>query len=363
MIYIEKETKTVLPEKFHIAHNFCVQIHDMISEIHTKDSFKELFKFELSFKDENLEQTPELTSGDINILDWLVENNRLDLLENILSKRLLISITGDLLSFLYEGLSCSLRGKTHIAYANFRKPLKDNLTLLEMILVDPSAFTRDYFIDGNPKNYDPSKRSVDYKEALIEKVLFKLGNKALLNKEIIHGLRFDKTNSNSFDPLSNLALHIVTTDKNYRTEDKNLNFIFSSKENIEKQWEHIYFFLPFLMVYTLLVVDEILFSLVEGDEKIKKYRETKAMLKLLYWMNEHEKFTGLDEKISEIGKKAKCENCGAELDLGAHELKLYFETDLLPCLTCFGSAIQFPEGYEPQFMNIEVKEEDFRIDE
>lgn len=361
MIYIGKETETVLPEKFHTSHNFCVQIHDMILEIHSKEIFRELFRFEFTVKSENSEKLDKLSNGDLNVLDWLVENNEINHLEKVLSKQLLVSITGDLLSFIYEGLSCSMRGKTHIAYANFRKPLKDNLTLIEMILDDPSEFTRLYFIDGNPENYDPSGKKWSDKESLIDRVLKKLGN-PLLNKEIIHGLRFDKTNSNSFDPLSNLALHIVTRDKNYRTEDKNLNFIFSSKENIEKQWAHIYFFLPYLMVYLLLVIDEILFSLIEGREEVRKYRETKAMLKLLYWMNEHEKFKGLDEIIPESVKRAKCENCGAELDLGIHDLKLHFETDLLPCLTCFGSAIQFPEGCEPELMNEDFKEEDFGID-
>lgn len=332
----------------------------MILELHTKETFKGLFKTEFEFsKEEDLKKVDEFVDKDIHALDWLVENDKLDLLEKILVKRLLTSITGDLLSFLYEGLNCSMRGKTNVAYANFRKPLKDNLTLLEMILIDPTEFTRKYFIDGDPNNYDPSSRNLN-KEELIEKTLEKLENKKLLDKGIIHTLRFDKTNSNGFDPLSNLALHIVTGDRNYKTEDKNLNFIFSSKEDIERQWEHIYFFLPYLLVYTLCVVDEILFSVLEGKEDIKSYRAFKIMLKMLYWMTEHEKFNGLEKLIKNIGKGEKCDSCGEDLELGIHDLKLHFDTDLLPCAKCLSSLIKFPEDYRPEFFDMEFNEEDFK---
>lgn len=361
MIYIEKDTETVLPKKYHVAHNFCVQVYDMILEILEHETFKDLFNSEFSFKKgENFIKVKEFENNDIHPFDWLVKNNKLDILEKVLCKRLLTSITGDLLNFLYEGLNCSMRGKTSVAYANFRKPLKDSLTLLEMILVDPAEFTRKYYLEGNPQNYDPSSRKLN-KEEIIEKALEKLGKKnGLLNKEIIHTLRFEKSNVNSFDSLSNLALHIVTRDKNYRTEDKNLNFIFSTKEDIDKQWEHIYFFIPYLMVYIFSVIDEISFSLIDINKGIKKYRNLTVMLKLMYCMSEHDKFKNADELILKLGKNGKCENCKEALDLGIHDLKLYFETDMLLCKNCLNNLIPFPEGYESGFISMEFKEEDFR---
>lgn len=234
MLYIEKGSETVLPEKYHIAHNYCVEIYDMIHELHKNEIFKDLFVLDFEIKrGENLVKIKELEDGGITGLDWLLENNKLDVLEKILCKRLLVSITGDMLNFIYAGLSCSMKGITNVAYANFRKPLKDNLTLLEMILIEPTEFTRKYYIEGNPKNYDPSSKKIDKKE-ILEKVFKKLGDAyGSTHKEIIYTLRFDKTNPHSFDPLSNLALHIVTRDKNYKTEDKNLNFIFSTEEDLE----------------------------------------------------------------------------------------------------------------------------------
>ncbi len=356
MIYIEKGSEFPLPEKYHIAHNFCVQVHDMILEILEHERFKELFKTEVSFENSGEVSVPQLEDSDI--LEWLASNGKLEAMENILIKRLLTSITGDLLSFLQEGLNCSMRGVTNVAYANFRKPLKDSLTLLEMILIDPTDFAKTYYLDGDPNNYDPSCRKLN-KEELISKALDRLGNPKLLSKELIYKLRFDKSNPNGFDSLSNLALHIVTRDKNYKTENRNLNFIFASKDDINNHWDHIYFFLPYLIHYILYIIDEIVFSVIDLGDDIKSFRKNKLNLKLIYWALTSEKFELPENLIQNFWKDETCSECKASLDLGIHDLELFFESDLLLCKSCFSSVIDYPSGFEPDFDDVEFSEENF----
>lgn len=90
--------------------------------------------------------------------------------------------------------------------------------------------------------------------------------------------------------------------------------------------------MPYLMAYTFWIVDEILFSLVDLNKDIKEYRDLRVLLKFMYWACEHDKFNGSEQILSTLGKGGNCENCGAELDLGIHDLKLHFDTDFLPCV-------------------------------
>ena len=359
MIYIEKDSQVVLPEKYHVGHNLCVFIYEMIVDIHKNSQFKPLFKSEFSFLNEGkLLRTDDLVEDRLHALEWLVENEKYDKVEEIICKRLLTSISGDLLNFIYEGLSCSMRGKTTVAYANFRKPLKDSLTILEMMLVDPSSFTKKFYIDGSPSGYDPSDRKLNKKE-LIDKALKKLEGVKVFNTEIIHQLRFDKSNSNSFDAVSNKALHIVTRDKNYATEEKGLNFVFSSKEDIESQWDHIYLFLPVLLSYALSVIDELIFTLTDLDKEIKKYRSINILLKTMYWTCVSDNFSGRDEVLAVLKRLGDCDNCGKKIKFDIHDLRLFFETDLILCPSCFESQIGYPEGYIPSwFEDDQIYEEE-----
>lgn len=332
----------------------------MITELHKNPLFADLNKSVNSFNSlSELKDKERLTNETTpyEYFDWLIENGKQDILENILCKKLLISITGDMLSFLHTGLNCSLNGITNVAYANFRKPLKDNLTLLERIYVDPSDFIKIYYVDGNPKKYDPSNGSLNKKE-LIDRVFNKMDTSTfggVLDKELIHQLRFDKSNYNSFDPLSNLALHIVTNDKNYKTEDKNLNFIFSSKEDLKSHWEHIYYFMPYLMTYIFCIIDEIAFSLIDLNKEIKAYRAFKIMMKFAYWT---QKTLNIEYPEQLLSEEFKCQNCSEASKLDIHDLKLFFDTDMLPCGNCLNSLITYPKEYEPEIMNMEFDQKD-----
>ena len=52
MIYIDENSETVLPKKYRIAHNFCVEVYDMIVEVVKSEKFRGLYKTEFKLDNE-----------------------------------------------------------------------------------------------------------------------------------------------------------------------------------------------------------------------------------------------------------------------------------------------------------------------
>ena len=104
------------------------------------------------------------------------------------------------------------------------------------------------------------------------------------NAAFIYSLRYSKKDEYGLERLWNLANHLVTTCKYYKTESLNLNFIFSGADSKESQWNYLYSVLPYLLFYTVEVIQvvldreigenkfDILFETFE--ERAKKFEKT-----------------------------------------------------------------------------------------
>ena len=58
-----------------------------------------------------------------------------------------------------------------------------------------------------------------------------------------------------FDGVCNKAIHLFTEHKSIKTEQMNINFIFSNWDSKLTQWSYIYSRLPYLLVYTHSIVE------------------------------------------------------------------------------------------------------------
>ena len=86
------------------------------------------------------------------------------------------------------------------------------------------------------------------------------------NPAFIYSLRYSKKDEYSLERLWNLANHLVTTCKYYKTESLNLNFIFFGADSKESQWRYLYKVLPYLLFYSIEVIQAVL------DQEIGKNR-------------------------------------------------------------------------------------------
>lgn len=352
MLYIEEGEETKLPEKYRRINNICAIMYDQITEVFADQKYDDLKSTKFTYDRKNHILVDELENKKINVLDWLKENNLNDDISNFLNKHLTLAISSDIANFIYESLSCAQRGKMTVAYALLRKPFTDELLILEQLLIDPDNFINRFFHSGDPTSYDPSSRKID-KVKIIEEAVEKLNPKLHFTADFIYKLRYDKSSPNGLNGLTNQALHIVTNDKNYKTLDQNLNFVFNKKEDIEDYWDHYYYFVPFLLMYTTSIIDSIVFKFIEDEkgENIKNIKAFKRFIGIIQWTEtvsvkteeENQKlYSAFQESI-----KIECENCNGLVELEKPDFDLFFETEMFLCPECFTNILNGKNAIEP----------------
>ena len=306
-----------------------------MTEIFTEDIYKELNKTEIkNSENENFDENK------IHILDWLKTNQRNDELETVLTKHIALSVVSDFVNFIFESLHCAQKGKMIVAYALLRKPFTDELLILEQLLIDRKDFIERFFHDGNIENYDPSSREVN-KSEIINKACEKLTLNLFFPSDLIFDMRYNKSYEAGINGSSNQALHIVTKDKNYRTAEQNLNFVFSNKDDHKTYLKNYYFIVPHLLFYAASIIDEIIFQYIE-DENAKSHKIIKEFQRLVGFIlftesSEMYSKNKTDKILNILGNtlEFKCENCNRINIMEKADLELFFETEIFICTNCF----------------------------
>lgn len=350
VLYIKKSEKINLPKRYRKVNNICALIYDQLTEIYKLENYSNLSETEIirpkheKFKD-------EFESGELHALDWLKENEGTSELTEVITKHLVMSITSDFINFIYESLRCAKNGKMTVAYALLRKPLTDELLILEQLLIDNQDFINRFFMDGKIKGYDPSSRNID-KQVIIEKSVKKLFLNPIFQSDYIYELRYDKSCDFGMNGITNQALHIVTNDFHYRTDEQNLNFVFSNEDDFKRYREHYYTFVPYLLTYAVSVIDGIIFNFLKDSDN-QNLRFVKALKRLTGFMllNKHTGAVNKKElekifKIIGEGMPKKCESCGYQNSIDYNDFKLFFETEVFICQKCFSNLLSTPESIQ-----------------
>lgn len=160
-IYIEKGDKTFLPEKFHKRHNICVVLYDLMLDVGKEEAFKDLLSTNFPLTKEEKAEFAEAENGGIDgVLEYLTKTGRKDTVVLALSKNVFNAVLADFLSFVYESRSNARNGKMSVAFNLLRKPLTDELLILEQLLLDRNEFIDRFHFKGDPNLYDPSSGAI-----------------------------------------------------------------------------------------------------------------------------------------------------------------------------------------------------------
>ena len=346
MLYINEGDEIPLDKKFHKIHNLCAIVYDQLTEIFSQENYSTLNSTKFNIDKDNDVDVEKFENREIHALDWLKTNGLNDEIRQVLVKHVTMSVLADFVNFIFESLSCAMRGKMAVAYALLRKPLTDELLIFEQILDNDEDFINRFFHDGEPSNYDPSARNID-KRKIIANALKKSKPNIVFNSELIYDLRYGKTLGKGINGISNHALHIVTNDKNYKTTEQNLNFVFSTKEDVLEYWNNYYFHVPYLLIYSVSVVDNIISKFLTSKEN-EHFLNVKVMIRLigiLLWDEWRDGEKNKNSKIFELlagNLKLDCEECGANIELERADFELFLETGTFLCPTCFNSLINSP---------------------
>lgn len=267
MPYSQRTEYYYLPEIYHDKHDICEFMVYEIEKFITNESYKDL-------KVQNLDiPQSEFLSGDEHILDLLLRTNRTDEHNKIVSKHIIYSTIIDACYFLQEALLCSMKKRLTVTFALIRKPFVFDLVILLRLY-----FTEDFIneFNSNPKFDAPRLKS----EEVLQ--LLEISTKTLVTDSItatdLYDFIFNLKKTDSLINITNKALHPSTTYNSYNlTGIQNLNFFFSTNENINTQWNYIYARLPVLLIHMLEVLEFIIDDVLDlGGKVYSKSLEERA---------------------------------------------------------------------------------------
>lgn len=341
MLYIEENEKLILPKRYHLNHNICVIIHDLIAEILKLNSYKDLRATSINLSKDEQNEIDKFNNDEVPILTWLESKGFKDEIEIVLSKQLLTRIVEDFCHFIFESLSCAKKGKMSVAYTLLRKPLTDELLLLEQLLIDRTEFIERFYYKGDSKYYDPSAGSFTTQKIkdVIKKSVDIVNHFPSLDSDLIFQLRYEKTHPNGLNWLMQHAHHIVTTDPRYKTENQNLNFVFSIDKDYKRYWDHYYYFIPYLLTYASVIIDKITFALIGAKESLRLTKELRKLIALVFWYSKGQpsQRKSSNNLLKRIGQAMaiKCPKCKSVVIPDKADFKLYLEIEQFYCPECF----------------------------
>jgi hypothetical protein len=247
-----------LPEKFQQYHKSCEFLLYQIEDFVVKDDYRKLRVQSLQFTKQR-----DFLEGE-HILDYLLRSGEHDKHREIVTSNILNALIADICQFMQIALFASLQKRLTVTFALIRKPFVYNLLVILRLY-----FTSD-FLDrfNSEEKFDTAKLSGDD-----VKELLKISEEVLCSKSIkavdIYDIVFNPASPDSIKNMSNKALHPSTTqNKNNLTEIQNLNFVFSTENSIETQWDYLYRKLPLLLLYLNEVLEFVVFDHIKVDDKI-----------------------------------------------------------------------------------------------
>lgn len=279
---LKNKKGTFISKEFHIAHELSFLMHDMMAELLVSGEKGNFFVPDIYFEEnEYLECIKE--SDDLG--KWLKNTKKLEDRAKVLKAIVMPAILSDMLHCIYETLETSRKGKLNISYMLIRKPLQESLYLLEEIILNELDFSEN-FIKEVSRLESKNAGGIKGHQDRIEKILKIIDSKFGLSSEYIAQLRYDKSNKDSFDGVCNLAMHLFTNHTAIKTENMNINFIFSQYEQKITQWKYLYSRLPYLLFYTMQIIDHITNTIVSTTQEYLDDMQRRVSALIILWWDE-----------------------------------------------------------------------------
>lgn len=251
-----------LPKVYEKNHHLCFLLHNIMTDIIVSGEKNKAF-------DTYLPQSGlEPTSDQECLIDSLQRADRDDERNTVIFSTAFPAILSDMMHCIYESLSAASKGKMSVAFMLIRKPIQESLFVLEEMLLDKKNFVRN--LEEKQSHLEPrAVGSIDGHNERIANILESLGVKGVLDPGYIVQLRYDKSSEDSFDAISNKAMHLFTNHPSIKTENLNINFIFSGIKGLRSQWDYYYSRTPYLLFYMYLVIEHVLEQIAVTPEEYK----------------------------------------------------------------------------------------------
>jgi len=115
----------------------------------------------------------------------------------------------------------------------------------------------------------------------IQSVLEILGEERF-NAAYLAQLRYQKS-EDGFDGICNKSMHLFTEHKKIKTENMNINQIFSGTDSKKTQWYFLYSRLPYILFYARSLIEYICGTFSNTDPKYLSNIENRVMAATILW--------------------------------------------------------------------------------
>jgi hypothetical protein len=361
MLFIQKYDDIVLPEEFHHINNICAILYDQIVDLFRYDDYKKFTSHKILFDDKFKREDIDGFESEDDLIKFLLVNNLRGELNDALTKKICSAVISDFSHFVYEAISAAKKCKTTVAFSLLRKPFTDELTILERLFVDPDGFIENFYVEGDINKYDPSSKNNEINHLeLINDCKRKMKYNFLIVPSLIYDIRYKKSFKGAIQELTNKSIHIVTNHKHYKTEAKDLNFIFDSVSNVDQYLHEFYTNTYYLLLYSASLIDELYFRYLT-EEKHKTLRKSKALRRLISMIlvrnltEESQEFEILKVILSIFeNNKMHCSNCDFEFIPTGIDLEFFYFEENIKCPQCLDLTIGSDEGLEAFVSRFEV---------
>lgn len=276
---IDTTEQVFIPSFLDQSDALCLLHHDVLVEILRAGEEYGIFQQKFKFRDDTDRAKFEEAK---DIFEWLETTRAPEEWERFIQRTVFPALLSDFLHFVFEALRASRQGKLSVAYALLRKPLQDNLGLLESLVLDPSGFVRT--LRADPLRLRPSKAGGIVAHATrISSVLTKIGASDRFDGTYLAQLRYDKATEDGFDGCCNKALHLFTEHAAIRTEQLNINFVFADDSAKQTLWYYLYSRMPYVLHYARSLFENVLADFSSTDPKYLEDIERRTGAATVLW--------------------------------------------------------------------------------
>ena len=338
VILAKSHISELLPTKYRKRYQLMLYLYDILVDMLVKADKYHLSNLSFRFIKE--------INGEIDLFDELDRQKDLDISEYVYIPHIFFSILRDLNYYLFESLSCIERGRVTVAFSLARKPFQDNLFYLSWILVQPHDFLEKIQY-GAPREYDVSnlkgekefvidlflkaKESIQYENNFLD------FSKEILNPELLYDIIYNRKAENSLTSVFDQSIHLVTKNKNYPTEKRNLNFIFSDDKIWDDFWQLFYEKIPYILIYLVEVAIAIFEKYFDIDSEIVTFNRYIRNLKIVFALSgeENKELENIfDLLFSSDNLSMVCEECRKPYEFNAILVRELKEDYLYTCQSC-----------------------------
>ena len=331
---IEPERLKQIPSSLHSAHEFCFFLHDQIVHLLSQLEASGVKQVQVKLSSEAESKSFAETE---DVFLWLETHHYGNTLKELIINETALALFTDASHFLFEGLKALEKRKFAVAFALFRKPLKENLLLAAWLLAEPNTFYQHMAqLDGRTINstIEPSRR-----REILRKAASLLDNVDQSTIDLIERSFFERSGPDGFASVFDKATHLTTSHKRYSTEPLNLNFIFLDPRS-DHLYHQFYPVLIFAICFLLRVQMKIYSTIQPTNPNVERWLNF-AMIGV-----HHSLFASGKSVIAKwlnelFADQLVCTSCDTGKALRKTDLPKLFLAEKFACLNC-GCVNSFP---------------------